>query len=285
MSLKAIEWAFKQKIKPTLKLVLLALATSANEKNNMLCIPSLTRLQNDSGFDRVTVYRSINKLCDLGLVHRAKKKGRTNKYDLQLGEYVTQSDKPTRCVDHLVLDDNFTQSEPDELGDESNKLGDVCNKLGDVCNKLGEERNVEQEVTGIQRESNGNNSSKKRKKKKPDKKITYPGWLDQEAWIEFREHRKQIKKPMSVLAEAKLLNKLDKLRAFESQKNIIDRSIESGWAGLFPGPSSGRGRDPPNNLELNHGEKPIDYGGTPYDEVTKAPWFNPDPAKEKENTG
>ena len=65
--------------------------------------------------------------------------------------------------------------------------------------------------------------------------ITYQG-----TWEDFKEHRKQIKKPMTPLAETRLLNKLSKY-SVEVAIEMLDRSIENGWQGVFE--LNGRDRD------------------------------------------
>lgn len=61
------------------------------------------------------------------------------------------------------------------------------------------------------------------------------------AWLDFREHRKQIKAPLTVLGATRLLSKCQRFgepTALES----IDLSIENGWKGLFPPKSNGNGK-------------------------------------------
>ena len=57
--------------------------------------------------------------------------------------------------------------------------------------------------------------------------------INQEAWREFVAHRKEIKSPMTSLAEKKQKNILRKLSP-EEQRKVIDKSIANGWKGLFP---------------------------------------------------
>jgi hypothetical protein len=60
-----------------------------------------------------------------------------------------------------------------------------------------------------------------------------PDWINAKAWAEFEEHRKQIRKPLKDLARTKAANLLKGL-SHEQQQQCIDRSIQAGWAGLFP---------------------------------------------------
>lgn len=65
--------------------------------------------------------------------------------------------------------------------------------------------------------------------------MEYPDQLDTEAWAEYKQHRKEIRRPLTPLAEkkalVKLLNLADECRCKQSQ--IIDQTIENGWQGLF----------------------------------------------------
>ena len=51
----------------------------------------------------------------------------------------------------------------------------------------------------------------------------------------FREHRKQLKAPMTEQAYKLLLNKLEKMAAGDDAKKIaiLNQSIENGWKGVF----------------------------------------------------
>jgi hypothetical protein len=66
--------------------------------------------------------------------------------------------------------------------------------------------------------------------------MKYPDWLDTEAWAEYRQHRIEIKKPLTPLAESKMIKKLGQIvnEVNATQQQVIDQSIEYGWIGLFP---------------------------------------------------
>ena len=67
-------------------------------------------------------------------------------------------------------------------------------------------------------------------------KHQYPSWLDQTAWSEYCQHRAEIRKPLTPLAEKKAINKLAEIvdQCQASQQQVIDQSIMNGWVGLFP---------------------------------------------------
>lgn len=80
MSVDATRWAWSQSIKPSEKLVLLAMADRAGESND--CWPSISRLVNDTGLDRKTVLAVIGRLEEIGLLIVSKEAGKGNYYQL-----------------------------------------------------------------------------------------------------------------------------------------------------------------------------------------------------------
>jgi len=77
MSLDAMRWAMKQKIRPsTVKFVLVAMADRAGE--NHTCFPSIRRLQEDTSQDRKTVMNALKLLAENGVIRdTGERKGRT----------------------------------------------------------------------------------------------------------------------------------------------------------------------------------------------------------------
>ena len=57
--------------------------------------------------------------------------------------------------------------------------------------------------------------------------------INYEALEEFKEHREEIKKPMTPLAIKKAIKTLAPF-SYEQQQYMVDRAILSGWRGLFP---------------------------------------------------
>lgn len=60
-----------------------------------------------------------------------------------------------------------------------------------------------------------------------------PPWIDQEAWSDFEQHRRDLRKPLTDLARQKAANQLRGL-SHSDQRDCIDKSIQAGWTGLFP---------------------------------------------------
>jgi hypothetical protein len=90
--------------------------------------------------------------------------------------------------------------------------------------------------TGVQRVVNENEQKKVKEKKLKEKKedINEPLTEFEKVIEDFKNHRKQIKSPMTDKAIELLLNKLNKMSSDETIKiAILNQSIENGWKGIF----------------------------------------------------
>ena len=99
---------------------------------------------------------------------------------------------------------------------------------------------IEQQ-TDIQRTSSGHlaDTIKKEKKEKKEKniinkEIIYPEWLDISLWHDFKDHRKKLRKPLTLKAEDILLTKLGALKdQGYDPRNLLITAIERGWQSVF----------------------------------------------------
>ena len=79
-----------------------------------------------------------------------------------------------------------------------------------------------------------NTKKKTSKKESPRNAVTLPDRIPPDAWRDFLEHRRRLKKPMTDRAQVLAIGKLEKLcEAGDDPLAIIDQSIERGWSGLF----------------------------------------------------
>lgn len=67
--------------------------------------------------------------------------------------------------------------------------------------------------------------------KKPSWQI--PDWINAQAWADFEQHRKDIRKPLTDMARTKSANALQILNHAEQQA-CVDLTIQNRWTGLFP---------------------------------------------------
>lgn len=65
--------------------------------------------------------------------------------------------------------------------------------------------------------------------------LELPSWLPREAWIEWCQHRRELRKPITETAARKSIRRLDEYRVDGiSPSTVIDHSIANGWQGLYP---------------------------------------------------
>jgi hypothetical protein len=62
---------------------------------------------------------------------------------------------------------------------------------------------------------------------------TPPEWVNPQAWADFEQHRREMRKPLSDLARTKAANQLQGMTA-QQQQACIDASIQARWSGIFP---------------------------------------------------
>lgn len=86
MSIEVMIWSWKTRLKPTLKLTLLALADHCNDDG--FCWPSIDSLVKKSSLARSSLIANVQKLCDMGIIEKQKryKNGRrsSNEYRLKI---------------------------------------------------------------------------------------------------------------------------------------------------------------------------------------------------------
>ena len=92
MSFDALNWAWRQDLKSSNKLTLLALADCLNHETKRLN-PSIKDLSEKTGQDRKTVIASLSNLESLGLIKTQKTQGKITLYALKLNLfYLTNFD-------------------------------------------------------------------------------------------------------------------------------------------------------------------------------------------------
>lgn len=76
-------------------------------------------------------------------------------------------------------------------------------------------------------------NSKKDKSKNAPKKQNIPDWLDGELWDEYKSHRKELKKPMSAVAESRAIKKLERWKEQGHDPTmVINTTLENNWIGF-----------------------------------------------------
>lgn len=137
MSLDAYQWAWRQQVKPAMKIILLALADRADEKHQ--CFPSIDRLEHDTGLNRKTIMSSLKKLSsdDIGLVKIQKGKSAKgqflrNQYTL-IGVKNRHEPEPkngTRQAENPDTENGTRQAEKPQPKNGTRNTPDPCPKNG-----------------------------------------------------------------------------------------------------------------------------------------------------------
>ncbi len=82
---------------------------------------------------------------------------------------------------------------------------------------------------------NQNQNQNQEKTKAPIGAFAPPAWLSVEAWKEFEEHRKRLRKPMTDKARQLIVAELEKLSPDHADaEELLGQSIRNGWLDVFP---------------------------------------------------
>jgi hypothetical protein len=199
---------------PTPKAVLISLADNANDQG--YCWPSIARISERTCFSKRAVIDAIAWLEQHGILAADRVNGRHTTYVINPADFVQPVREAHRCEKSTGAD---AASEPVQQAHQPVHL-------------------PHQPV----RQVHTNHQEPKRTVKKSNRQkavvvldVLLPGWLAQDLWEKWVEHRIAIKKPLSQLAADMSISELADLRAqgFDPEK-VIKASIVSGWAGLFP---------------------------------------------------
>jgi hypothetical protein len=211
----------------TPKLVLLALADNANDEGN--CAPSMNRIAQKCSLTERAVLNNINLLELGGFILRENRQFKSNVYLITTpNTWQTERAKPSKQRQKQRAETGHT--EPDSVRTEL----DSYTELNSVRTEPDSATNITIKSTtiGIGRTHDVPPATLANR----ETEQAYPAWLDVEAFEEFRAHRVAIKKPLNAQSEKLAIIALGIINGknTESQRDVIERSILNGWAGLFP---------------------------------------------------
>ena len=232
MSIDAIRWAFQQPVKPaSAKFVLVTIADRAGEDH--CAYPSIRRIVFDTGLNRKTVLQAVQLLMKVGLLERTgEMRGATDSVPVYRLIGVPDRSNPEIGTGPESGTGKQYRNSPEAVS--------LFPSSGpNISAKQSQNRDTEptkeppREPTNEPKRRNGTSSVV------PIDQL--PEWVDKEAWQDFRTHRKEVRKPLTPLAEQKALAKLHGFvdDGFE-QREVIDHVISNGWLGLFPPQPPGR---------------------------------------------
>ena len=210
MSVKVIKLVWEIKgLSSSEKLVLLAYADHANKDGTDIW-PAVDTIANKTALSRRTVQRVTRKLENMGyLIKDGQHKSGTNLWKISnlKGDMVTPPGVTlTTGGGDIVTPGGVTQ----------------CQEGVTLTTGGGDMVTPEPSLTGINRPIEEKNNIPKNLNTKEFVAT----------WKDFKLHRKQIKSPMTPLAESRMLAKLSK-ETIISAIGMLDQSIENGWKGVF----------------------------------------------------
>lgn len=237
MSLRLMSAAWAAHLPSTPKLVLLALADNANDEGT--CAPSIKTIMGKCSLSERAVFTNINLLEKSGFLLRQNRQFKSNNYTITPpNTWQTERAKPSKQRQKQAgIDEKIgnmgAQYAPPALNapPAPSAPTTITIKSKHIGMGAGDASTREVHANAWVRDAVIDN---------------LPDWLDREAFFEFREHRRAIKKPLTPQSEKLALKTLFNIfNNGESQRDIIERSILNGWAGLFP-----------NGKKNNFGNKP-----------------------------
>lgn len=89
-------------------------------------------------------------------------------------------------------------------------------------------------ASAMQVQTQSQSQSQGLSKLNPKGRATIPDWVDGELWADYLEHRQKLKKPMTSKAQQLAISQLERFfKDGENVRDVIEQSIQNGWAGLF----------------------------------------------------
>ncbi|MCO7566422.1 helix-turn-helix domain-containing protein [Pseudomonas sp. S 311-6] len=220
MSMSLMVAAMKMRVgNPLRKLVLIKLADNASDQGE--CWPSYQHIADQCEISKRSVMNHISALCDSGLLRKEVRKGgpkgnSSNVYFLTLDG----GESPAPGVVQQIHQGSAAGSPPsagDSLGGSAGAAPRTSHSFEPVTEPV--ERSV------------ADAPSAKKKASKFDPLTCKPAGVSDQAWADWCQHRKEIRKPLTATTCAK---QAKMLAGHHAPDAVINQSISNGWTGLFP---------------------------------------------------
>ena len=198
-----------------MKLVLLKLADRANDDGE--CWPGMQSVAQACGVCERTMMRHIDAMAESGLIERVKRK-----------------DDSGRQMSNLYRL-NIDNKPGDRLSPGNDEPGDISNtnRVTSVSPVINEETTVLNHSTHA--------PTRERMPKWAAKalEVTLPECLNPKAWNAYIKHRVELKAKLTSVGVERLLARIIRMHnAGQPISQVIARSIENGWTGLFDIPTT-----------------------------------------------
>ena len=148
----------------------------------------------------------------------------------------------------ILTDDGWINNRANEV---LSSIYDKSKQAKDAANKRWQRAKKKKKPCGRNADVMRTQSGRNADAMLPSNPLTQPALLNNTAWSEFERHRKDIKKPMSDLARTKAMNVIKDL-SHEEQAQVIDKTIQNRWTGLFTEKSNGAYQKTTTRPESNH---------------------------------
>ena len=229
------------KIPPAEKAILLVIARFTYGYQRIQCEMSLAQIAEYTDLSRRTVYKLVADLEKKGFlsVVRGKADGinTLNSYqliDLYSGENISLGrEEISLGVGKNLHGGRENISPSKESIKEKDNIPPIVPPSGDVSGSSpASQSHVEPAKTTEPDSKSAEPKPAKAKRTSAELTIEVPVSVNSTAWVEFVQHRKDIKKPLTEKACEKLFKLLAQFDA-PTQQAMIDKSIESRWTGIF----------------------------------------------------
>ena len=228
MSVQAMTWAWEQELPMGPKAVLVAIANHADGEG--LCYPGQARLARMVGCNERSIRNFVRVLEDAGLIERVQRRRKDGSRTSD--EYRLIGLQPTRHAGSQPAPRAGSQAAP-HAGREDEPTGTTFRtNRHDVpplpAPHAGHERSEEPSV-----EPSEENQARERARTPKFDPLTVelPQHVDPQAWAEFVEHRREIRKRLTPTATKRLLADLANHPA--EATGALRKSVKNSWTGVF----------------------------------------------------
>lgn len=226
MSIQAMVWALEQQIETdaTARHVLLCLANYA-DKSGRGAFPSVNSLKEDTGLSVRAIRYKLEKLLEGGLIRLGNQ--------AIAAAYIDRQDRRPVVYD-IAMERGANDASRNDRGANDDTTG--CTSEHNGVQMKTERGAPHAPNTSLTRQLPVNKPKEPvadapRKSSKFDPISAKPENVSAEAWADWCQHRKEIRKPLTAKTceqQAKVLS------AHASPDAVINLSISNGWTGLFP---------------------------------------------------
>lgn len=208
--------------------------------------PKLIKLRMDLGMEGYGIYFCLLEILREAKDHKVLLKKNENLLDTSVLAYDIRADE--KKIQEVISDYDLFTVEDDcfyskSLMERMLQRQKICLKRAKAGRKGGlskKEPNGKQVLSRKGKERKGN-KGKEIKGKEIKKEFVLPDWIPKEAWSNYLEMRKEIKKPMTSVAMKIAVTSLIELTGYPSNteagkiaEKILNKSTLSNWQGLFP---------------------------------------------------